>query len=185
MNRNILSQGDLDGACFLYSIANAYIALSHEKPNNSKWNDFLKRWDHATEFIPFLRDFFSSTKTYSGSGRYNKYEKLFESTIEVLLRELTRDKPLRFAVMSHPDITEKNEISDLIDENSVVFTCSDEEHWVCCVASEKKKIYCACSYEFIRPKRNEYAENHHKDFNRYSNTTLKGKPSCVYQIRIK
>lgn len=55
MNK-ILSQGEYDGGCFLYSAANAYRTLTGRKPTQKRWNEALK-------WIPFASDFISDNGT--------------------------------------------------------------------------------------------------------------------------
>lgn len=49
MTRKIFAQGDLDGACFLYSIANSYVALTSKKLTCTQWK-------HSLRALPFKLD---------------------------------------------------------------------------------------------------------------------------------
>ena len=52
-----LAQGDLDGACYLYSIANSYFALTAKKITPAKWKASIRA-------LPFkLDDFLSGQGT--------------------------------------------------------------------------------------------------------------------------
>ena len=49
--RTIHTQGDLDGACFLYAIANALTAPTGNSPDLKAWGSCVRELPHAVNFI--------------------------------------------------------------------------------------------------------------------------------------
>jgi len=186
--RYILSQGDLDGACFLYSIINAYISLTVRRPGRQGWgNKFYKRWDKAIAYIPHLTDFFicSSINENGGTGRYDDNACLFKLAVERVLYEMSTQKEKGvFQVNIHEDRHHPSDIKKLISKNSVVIVCPDYEHWVVCVACKENPtiVYTACSAELHYFK--EYNEIFHKPNNVYSNGVLSNRCSLGLAIQI-
>ena len=187
MKRHILSQGDLDGACFLYSILNTYVSLTTREPGNIGWDEnFYQRWDKATKFIPYLTDFFlcSVSNPNGGTGRYDDNANLFQITVERVLSKMsTQAENGIFDVSVHKDRHHPKDIKNLITKGSVVIVCPDGEHWVACVEYNKNKsiVYTACSWEFH--KYNKYEEHFHKKSRVYSNSVLK--KTCTFDLAIQ
>ncbi|GGB55159.1 hypothetical protein GCM10011502_30130 [Oceanisphaera marina] len=113
--RKILSQGDMDGACFLYAVCNAYHALSGRKATAKRWRESLK-------WIPFANDFISD----GGTWRYDEDVALYEFSISRILRELAPDMTFRLECV--PKIKKPSEFAELIDSSSVVLTNIESEH---------------------------------------------------------
>lgn len=132
MKRKILAQGDRDGACFLYSIANSHMALTKKQVTQ-------KKWEESIAAIPFRVDDF-----LSGNGTLRLDDNV------VYLEELCRD----FLEKIQPDqfkITSKNANSDnslrgLITHQQVAIVAINEGlHWVSVVDADETYFHIACS----------------------------------------
>lgn len=135
MSRIYLTQGDLDGACFLYSIANSVAALSAKKPT-------VKQWSKALEYIPSASDFLDGS---IGTKNYDDRHEIYKFAIEQALSEYSPSH--NYNVLSHPDIDNISQISKLIGHDSVAILNINGEHWICVVDIEKSKnkLFAACS----------------------------------------
>jgi len=176
MKRHILSQGDLDGACFLYSVVNTYITLTTREPASQGWDKrFYDRWDRATRFIPYLSDFFQcgSKNEHSGTGRYNDDSRLFAYTTERMLEQMcTEVEKGRFAVAIRDDVKKPASLSSLVHETSVAIVCPNYEHWVVAVHFDSDSCFVsvACSSKYHSF--GEYQETYHDYSRAYSNDKL-------------
>lgn len=136
----IYSQGDLDGACFLYSIANAYRTLSNKEISPSAWSKALK-------WVCFPEDLLNRSM---GTERYNNKTELYQLVINSVLAELS------YYQAEHVKISKLDNIRKLITDNSVAIFCyrvvNDKgkeiiNHWTCGVDYTVKPfgIQIACS----------------------------------------
>jgi len=175
MRRQIYTQGDLDGACFLYAIANAYTALTHRTPE-------LEAWDKGIRAIPHAIDFLQS-----GVGTTQDYAKdraLIKQTVRTMLAAICGNgSTLR--VDACPQVSDLRSVAQLVGEHSVAFLwyqggtrhVTVGDHWVCAVAVDDRplKVYVACSMRRSDDGHlndREYTEKHHADTNRYSNDSI-------------
>lgn len=152
MNNKILAQGDLDGACFLYSIANAHLALTGKKPTQSQWKKFILN-------SPFRMEYFLAGE---GTGFLRNNSKDFEAICQDFLGS-------NFIITSDSNVSEST-IKKKINNKSVAIVASDNgNHWVCLVeANEEFNI--ACSAEALG-KGIKYKEERSKRFSRPFNKT--------------
>lgn len=139
MKRRILLQGDMDGACFLYSIANAFTLLTNKKVTITKWSKQF-------EYIPFSEDFLSGN---IGTKNYDDNMSLYEFAIKqsISLAYSSKKYLNEITIKSHPQIRKLNEIKPLISNKSVVILNISGEHWICAVGIDEKRnsIQAACS----------------------------------------
>ncbi|MFC1736380.1 hypothetical protein ACFL1X_09690 [Candidatus Hydrogenedentota bacterium] len=178
MRRRIHTQGDFDGACFLYAIANAYTALTNRRPR-------LEDWDSGIRQIPYAVDFLQGC--VGTTQRHEKNHALLTETILTMLTELSaRDSLIQAELQS--DITDIVAISSLVTHNSVAILwyrgqtafVDAGDHWVCAVAKNEEpfRLHVACS---IRRSDDghlndrDYAEVHHSDLDRWSNDCITSK----------
>lgn len=135
MKRRYLIQGDLDGACFLYSIANTVVVLSGRKPT-------IGQWAKSLQYIPFSADFLNGNV---GTKNYDEKIELYEFSIKQALSEFSPNK--KYEVTSFPNIKSITEVNKLIDKSSVVILNINSEHWVCVVStlSSQNKLLTVCS----------------------------------------
>lgn len=188
MKRHILSQGDLDGACFLYSVINAYITLTKREPGNQGWQKpFYNRWDRSTGFIPYLSDFFQcgTENEHGGSGRYNDDSRLFAYTTEKILEQMcTEAEKNRFSVAIRQDANEPTSLSALVHESSVAIVCPNYEHWVVAVHFDANpcSVSVACSWKYHSF--DEYRETYHDSSRAYSNDKLSTRCEFPFAIQV-
>lgn len=188
MKRHILSQGDLDGACFLYSVVNAYTTLTTREPGNEGWDKrFFDRWDRSTGFIPYLSDFFQCGREneHSGTGRYNDDQRLFAYTTERILDQMgTEVEKDRFAVDVRSDANDPASLRDLVHESSVAIVCPNYEHWVVAVHFDPNpctvSVACSWKYHSFDP----YQETYHNSSTAYSNDTLPAQCEFPFAIQV-
>jgi len=136
MAREIYTQGYFDGACFLYSICNAYNALTAGKVTQAKWNKLMPA-------VPFLQDFLRSDQGTDGIE-----DNILDCIIGNFLNKVS-DKHT-FAVTRG----NKQALTKALDKGSVsVFAVKgdtekqkDLDHWVCGIGTEGNKILVACSW---------------------------------------
>ncbi|MFQ2387905.1 hypothetical protein ACK32P_07475 [Aeromonas dhakensis] len=128
MERKIKSQGDFDGACFLYSIANAVISLNGTVTPES--------WSGAIHSLPkpqsFLRQDIGTQAFDDDGGK-------LEIVAQNFLNSLSNYK---FKVKLHQ--ANRNGIQSLIDNNSVVII-GNPEHWFVVTEVYNDIAFIACS----------------------------------------
>lgn len=131
MNRRLKSQGDLDGACFLYSIANAVISL----------NDTVtaENWSSAISSLPKSRSFLRQDV---GTLAFHDNGEELERVAKRFLKSLSSNK---FKVALHQG--NRRSIERLIDENAVVIV-SNPEHWFVVTEVHHDTVFAACSDTF-------------------------------------
>jgi hypothetical protein len=128
-------QGDLDGACFLYSIANSVVALTGQKPSTKEWSNALK-------FIPFSHDFIDGEV---GTVNYDEQSEIYKFAVKQALSEYSPNK--KFNVEIFPELTKTQEVEKLISKNAVVILNISSDHWICVVDTEvaEKTLLAVCS----------------------------------------
>ena len=176
----IYSQGDLNGACFLYSIANAYKALSNK--------DITKNaWSKAVKGVLFLEDFMDGTL---GTERYNDNQ-MFEDVVINMLNAFSRKIAFEVKQVKCGNLAS---IKKLISEKSVAIFCYTVEenekeiinHWSCGVGfnDNTSEIQLACSSCEAEPQKSEKLLRWYNETRSNKNTTKVIKES-VFQISIK
>ena len=135
MKKKYLTQGDLDGACFLYSIANSVVALSGRKPT-------VKQWSKALKYIPFSTDFIDGDV---GTVNYDENVSLYKFAIEQSITEYSPSND--YEVKIYPQVSSIKEVDGLISDSSVVILNISGDHWVCVVSVdiENNRLLTACS----------------------------------------
>jgi hypothetical protein len=145
IKRRLLSQGEMDGACFLYAIANAFICLTGKRPQEGEW-------DNAIDQIPedYQADFL---KGGVGTGNCLEDEINLREIIEKILKSFAKSTKTAFKVKHHKKETRKVDVGKLINEKSVALFCFEDEHWVVGTVYDKNSkppvLYLACSAQLI------------------------------------
>lgn len=188
MRRHILAQGDLDGACFLYSLINAYVSLTSRTPGNQSWDKkFHDRWDRAVAFVPHLSDFFRCGigNEYSGTGRYDDDPRIFAYTAERVLDNMsTKTESGRFSAIIHQNTNAPRALDNLVQDTSIAVVCPNGEHWVACVQRDSNPytIWTACSWAYHSF--DGYQETFHKENKVYSNGKLANNCEFPFALQI-
>lgn len=155
MNRKIKSQGDFDGACFLYSIANAVISLNGTVTP--------KHWSSAIHSLPKPQSFLRQdigTLAFDDDG-----EKL-EVVAQKFIRSLSDEK---FKVKLHQ--ANRKSIHPLIDDDSVVII-SNPEHWFVVTEIYNETAFISCS-DALNSLGEKYLEEASTKFGHISNLKVK------------
>lgn len=158
--RFIRSQGDLDGACLLYSLVNAVSAINGEQIAAVKWSNLLKEIYDGRDFLD----------TRIGSGRMDLVLYTNTALFKYYLEALAPNAKFNVEILSNERginrILEKNKeckkeyevksnlknIKNLIDADSVLIV-ANKEHWFCIVDFDDSYAKIACSSTF-----NEFLE---------------------------
>ena len=169
--RHIFTQGDYDGACFLYALTNAYKIITGKSPSCNAWDRGVRSLKHADDFLGCC---IGTTEHFSSGPQIVK-------AVAIMLKAFSSDSPVvQWKHLS--GVKNIAEVASFIDrEGVVVFRykgvtahVDDIDHWVCGVASAQKpfKLHLACSYrrvQDVRQQNKRYREQYHQDFGRYSN----------------
>jgi hypothetical protein len=168
--RQIYHQGCWDGACFLYSIANAYKALTGSKVTREKW-------DRALEHVPNPLGFLGGI----GATRLSYEEAV--GLIEAMLDAFS-DPDERFKIDQLDHTATTADICREISLDAVVLFAfagptevhHPRHHIACGVATsaEPAVLHIACSAAFSSRhlRDGEYFERFHPSVGRYSNDSI-------------
>lgn len=179
--KHIFSQGDYDGACFLYALANAYSAVTGKRPPCGAWDEGIRSLTYAHDF---LGGCIGTTEHFSSDPQN------IPAAVAIMLTSFNSTGPsVRWAHL--PLVHEASQLAPHVDRRGVViFRYQGEtahvaqiDHWVCGVAVTAKplKLHLACSYrktqEDWRPG-GRYQERYHQEVKRYSNNWLDHHHDC-------
>ncbi len=191
--RVIHTQGDLDGACFLYAVANAYTALTHQAPSLEGWARGLRQLPHVIDFMDGC---------VGTTGGYTTEPGLLEPAANRVLEALSGE-PGKLRAGLVPSPCDLSSVGRLISPSSVaVFRydggahhARDVDHWVCGVAADPSAstVHVACSIRYLDASRvpgQVYEELPHRECARHSNDFLSEAhkfrivPGSVLHVRI-
>lgn len=158
-NREILAQGDRDGACFLYAVANSIPALLNKLLSQDQWGQCIRQ-------LPFKLDDFLAGR---GTEQLDDNPIYFEIFCEEFLKVLNVDSK----IVSHADISSSADLKRLVQQDSVILaTIYGGDHWVAVVDAQGDDIYMACSAQALSGKA-PYREAKSPRLNRIFNLLLK------------
>lgn len=173
--RHIFSQGDYDGACFLYAVANAYAAVTGQRPPCDAWDQGIRALKHAHDF---LGGCIGTTEHFSATPHD------IPTAVSIMLKAFNNLGP-RVQWAHLPALDTLEQLASYVDERAVVIfhyqgkTAQIDaiDHWVCAVASTMKPLalHLACSYRKVDADwhgHRRYRERYHKQVKRYSNNWL-------------
>ncbi|MBJ6749886.1 hypothetical protein [Geomonas anaerohicana] len=130
--RTIRSQGDLDSACFLYSIVNAAQCLSKQLVDERDWQRLIS---NAYDCKCFLT---SCTGT-------KKIDHLPELLVSLTAEYLDAVKPeMEFNVEMLEGMSKNSDLKSMLNKNSLLMV-DNGSHWFCLVDSDEEQCYVACS----------------------------------------
>lgn len=170
-NMKILGQGRLDGACFLYAIANAQKCLSGRQNTAVP----AKRWG---EMISLLNaaDFLDRG---IGTMRTDDNAELQEQLALQCISKL--DPKVTFAVKTIKELGATSRFDQHVTNQSVILLPT-QEHWYCLVDSQDKVAYLACSSEWQVPGK-KYQEAVSPRLKRIYNKAIDFKDLKIFQNR--
>ena len=164
MDRRIVSQGDLDGACFLYSVANAIGALSGRALVPSQWSAGIASIQKPRAF---LRQDEGTAALDEDGTKLTQLVKNFAKAAAQGPFEVT----LHFA--------DRRGIGKLIAQDSVVIVGS-KEHWFVVTETSDKNAFLACSDEYNQSGKS-YKESSSPRFDRPFNKVVALSDLRVFQ----
>ena len=112
----IYQQGDLDNTCFLYSIANAYTALTCRSVNNER----IRGWSNIIKVTPSISQFLTDGSCFYENG--TKEEMIHESIVRSAFQVLSTKK-YQFTISTIS--TDKIDNDDFL--NTVVIFCVNDK----------------------------------------------------------
>ena len=189
--RHIFTQGDYDGACFLYALANAYQAVTGRAPSCRAWDAGIRSLMHSSDFLGGC----IGTTEHFASG-----PDALQEAVRIILGSYGGDGPT-VDWRAFPEVTDLDGITPLVDAYGVVVfryqgataKVSDIDHWVCgvAVAARPFRLHLACSFRGTQDARTEgkrYRERYIQRYDRYSNNWLSRRheikffPSSVFRV---
>jgi len=179
--KHIYSQGDYDGACFLYALANAYSAVTGQRPPCGAWDMGIRSLHYAHDFLGGC---------IGTSEHFSADPQNIPAAVSVMLSSFnSTGSTVQWAHL--PALHELGQLAPLVDHKGVIiFRYQGEtahidaiDHWVCAVATTVKpfRLHLACSYrkthEDWKPG-GRYREQYHEKMKRYSNNWLGLRHDC-------
>jgi hypothetical protein len=132
--RKIYSQGEFDGACFLYSVANAIRAVTGKGISRADWQRAVSGMPFET--TEFLDGF--------GTGKLDR----FPDTLSVFAGSFARSLRSTVAIETLPRLT-VGDITAGISSGKVAIASIDAgDHWLVILDVVDGVAFCACSWEF-------------------------------------
>lgn len=165
--RQILTQGDLDGACFLYCLANTAQALTCKPVDPADWTRGILA-------LPFdMRDFIAGRGT-------EKLDKDPDSLI-ALARGFLRELVVNSVIVWQDPIRTLQQLRSLVTAHQVVIMAVDNDaHWVTIVDVDEREVFVACSVQALdgyQPYPEPLSPTFGRHFNRrVTFASLKAKP---------
>lgn len=134
---SILGQGSLDGACFLYSLANAVQCLSRKPITSSRWSKLVPALVEPRDFLT------DRTGTRNSDNDPNLQEALAQQYLQILSPRIPLTVTTLHGLCNH------SEPHEAIFDHSVV-VMQNAEHWFCLLEVHGGQAYVACSWVWQR-----------------------------------
>ena len=146
----IYQQGDLDSTCVLYSIANAYRALTSRKLTPNMWQNIINVTPSISQFLTYGSTFFGGTSdNYKKEAEKMIQQSIVENAFAVLS---TKNYSFRISKISTDKI-----ISNDFSNSVVIFSVTDKakceyhhelDHSMVIIGvdNDKSNFLLACSY---------------------------------------
>lgn len=134
--RFIRSQGDLDGACLLYSLANAAQSLTGRQVQVAEWSAMIQ----SLPSTPSTRDFLDSTE----GSRASDDDKVAQA--ELARSALGILSPTQTLTVETVEKLRDGSLALAKPEEGNVLVCANQQHWFCIVDSDDQFAYVACSW---------------------------------------
>lgn len=167
----IFSQGALDGACFLYSIANAMRTLYPNDYSGYWTKPRIDRWNLAIKEIPFALDYllFDVGTARIDIDREDKEDPiLYLKTLDTILdgtsgKRTDSKARLEAKHISAHEFDKPRDLSNFIDPQTVLLLCVSRtdnqpnlDHWVCATGKPgSNKFEIACSWILLNSQRSK------------------------------
>lgn len=174
--RKILAQGDRDGACFLYSIANAVGALACKSLDQDEWLEGVRA-------LPFdMRDYLAGRGTENLDTNQHYLEGFCHNFLVAL--------GVKAKITWHKGIKSTVELKNILSPYNVFIMEVDKKaHWIAIVdTDEKDAVFIACSAEALNgtyPYIEEISSRYHRAYNKQSKfTELRAGKGCGLLISV-
>lgn len=128
LRRFIRSQGDLDGACFLYTIFNCAQFLANKKLSRPAWKRLVDIAIHPNRFLG-----------KGGTDLIDEQEELLTQLINSYMSVLGQQCSVKLVSRPNPNNLEK-----VVNSRSVLIV-DNGEHWFCVVDATSNAAFVACS----------------------------------------
>lgn len=157
--REILAQGDRDGACFLYSIANAVGTLACKSVDQDEWLEGVRA-------VPLdMRDYLAG----SGTEKLDSNQHDLEDFCQNFLIGLGVNAKISW----HEGLKSVGELKNILSPYNVfIMAVDDGEHWVAIVDTDEiDTVFIACSAEALNgtyPYIEEISSRYHRAYNKQS-----------------
>ncbi len=153
--RQILAQGDRDGACFLYCLANAAQALTGKPVTGA-------RWTRCILSLPYdMRDYLAGR----GTEKLDAFPELLVGMARAFLDALG----LRATIAWHERIDTLEVLQQQVSSTQVLIMAVDNgAHWVTVVDVSGQETFAACSAQALE-RNQQYAEQLSPNFGRHCN----------------
>lgn len=162
MKRNILAQGDRDGACFLYSIANAVGALTKGAITQAQW----KNWIQSSPFC--MNDFIKGDGTKKIDSKHHHLGGLCSDLFDTLMKSSKKMNGC-FEVEWINGLNSIKKLGAVLSPSKVlIMGINNDEHWVTIVDVDGKDVFISCSAEALNGV-SEYFEKKSPKLNRFYN----------------
>jgi hypothetical protein len=134
--RQILAQGDRDGACLLYSLANGIQALTGKSVSPAAWTC-------AVDALPFATGEFLTRR---GSAALDSYPQC----LEALAREFMAGAGLDIVANWTSELDTPARLqAQLAPEGVLVMVVENNAHWVAVVDVSADQVFVACSWQAL------------------------------------
>lgn len=167
--RFIRTQGELDGACFLYALANAIQAIRARQISSADWSRMLSKLTNTKDFLD------QSCGTQRTDNSVRKQALLANRVVQGLSRQGT----LRAESVS--PLTRRSALEEIITTQSAI-VLSSPQHWYCIVDADSQQLYIACSW-ILHEHDQKYKERQSPHLRRYYNRVESRGSLRVFQSR--
>ena len=133
MSKFIHTQGDLDGACFLYSLINASQSIGKKSFSRTQWNSMIAQLKNTTDF---LRSDIGTAESDDFPSRQEKLANL------VLATAFPKGA---YAARWISPLNKHSKLDTLITLKSSI-VLSNKSHWYTVVDVCNDDLYLACSW---------------------------------------
>jgi hypothetical protein len=176
--RFILAQGSMDGACFLYSVANAAKALTGgQSLRTQHWSSMLQTLKRVGDFMD----------QQVGTENFDPRPERQAGTVHRMMKELTPSRSISVSLVSSDDLTGRR-LAALLDPKSVIVV-GTQDHWVCAVDIDLEGRHLLVADSSQLHEAEQYTERTDGRLGRVFNNTWSATPQkryyCAFRIEVE
>lgn len=170
MTKNFIrTQGDLDGACFLYALANATQAITNLQITTTAWSAMVAELSNPMDFLD------QGCGTRHSDGDVFKQENLANRLLKGL-------SPRGALTAKNLSPLNKHCAFDEIITNRSALVLGSPQHWYCIVDFDSDNLYIACSWS-LHEQGHQYKERKSRRLGRTYNRVDSRERLRVFQSR--